>query len=64
VEGRFGLALRGHEPLADVVLALFACDFLAHRDEYEAGLRVCGECGRVDLAGTSIFAKRTCDVHG
>jgi hypothetical protein len=33
--------------LSDVVLALFAADILAHREDYERGIRVCETCGRM-----------------
>lgn len=38
---------RGKERLSDIVLALFTADVLAHREDYEAQLGVCEECGRM-----------------
>lgn len=39
--------LRGSERLSDMVLAVFAADILAHREDYEQRVRVCDDCGKV-----------------
>lgn len=45
--------LTGNERLGDIVLALFAADVLGHREDYERGLAICEECGRMCFGPTA-----------
>lgn len=45
--------LTGQERLADIVLALFAADVLGHREDYERGLAICEDCGRMCFGPTA-----------
>lgn len=50
------------DQLSDIVLSLFAADALAHREEYDSSLCVCGVCGRIAiLQGTA--ERRRCHLH-
>jgi hypothetical protein len=50
------------EPLADIVLALFAADILTHREFHEERLCVCDVCGRLSYHPT-LTTRAGCPDH-